>query len=362
MKIVLIIPNTIENAPYIEYYTDIFKKYGKIEYSFITWNRELKPEKKTLPDYIYEFNLVSPVNISKVKKTYHFWLFKNYAIKILNTLEIDLIIVFTLQNAFFLSNYLKKYSNKYIFDIRDYTPFYPLMKRLVSNLIKQSAITVISSLGYKNWLPRGHEYLLSHNVKKELIINAINRKIKTTTFKKSKPIKILTIGQIRDYSSNSKLIISLQNKSNVELSFVGDGSEVESLKRISAKSNNVTFSGRYLKSEEPFIVENHDLLNILLPDSIAHNTPMSNRFYLSLMFRKPMIVNIESFQTHYVSKYNIGIIVRNEDDLFLKINEFQKSFSEVDYLNNCRRLLVILKKDIDKFEEEIQNILFRYFQ
>lgn len=357
MKIAIIVFGNLENAPYVKYYTEIFDSLKNIEYVYITWNRK-KVKTETLNKNLYEFDKISPLNNSKFKKCIHFKLYSNYVKQILNNEKFDFILVFTLQAALFMSNYLlKNYKNKYLFDIRDYSPVYILFKKRLEKIIKYSAATTISSLGFKDWLPNGYNYILGHNAEKNLIDESIKNDFKNIFLKNVNPVKILTIGQIRDLSSNSRLVLSFKNNSKFNLYFEGDGQANDSLKKISKECNNVYFNGRYLKKEEASIVEKYDLINILLPVSVADNTLMTNRFYLSLIHRKPMIVNYESFQAKYVSKYNVGVIIRNNDNIPVKLTEYINNFDEKKYNLGCSELLKEIKSEINKFEFNIISTL-----
>ena len=53
---------------------------------------------------------------------------------------------------------------------------------------------------------------------------------------------------------------------------------------------------------------------------------MTNRFYLSLIFKKPMIVNKDSIQASFVKKYNLGIIISSEDNISERIMDYKNSF------------------------------------
>jgi hypothetical protein len=358
MKIALILPNTIDKAPFLDYYTDVFKENKNIDWIYITWQRDKKLQENYFGKKVYEFNLKSPVTNSKIKKIFHYKSFANFVKNVLKAEYVDYIIIFTIQGGVFLHKYLKKdFDKKYIFDIRDYSPLYPFFKKNVKELIEHSLFCVISSPGYKQWLPKQYEYVLSHNIRKKLLLEAMETMDQLTIFKQSKPIKILTIGQIRDYTSNSKIINSLTNKKEFELYFVGEGICTNQLKKFAEVANNVYFTGRYLKADEGDIVEKYDLINILLPISYIDNNLMTNRFYLSLIHRKPMIVNKESYHAQYVSKYKVGLIMEEHDDIGEKIIEYINSFDETIYHKGCLELLFEIKKDIDEFETRLKNAL-----
>lgn len=49
---------------------------------------------------------------------------------------------------------------------------------------------------------------------------------------------------------------------------------------------------------------------------------MSNRFYLSVTHGKPMIVNSKCTQADFVKKYNLGVIIDENDNIAEKIKDY----------------------------------------
>lgn len=357
MKIALIIPAEISAAPYLNYYTDIFDQYASVEYFYITWKRSGSSNNLIDANH-FQYNKTSSSNINLFIKFYHYMQYSNYVKRILDKEKFDLIIVFTIQEALFLSSYLlNKYKNKYIFDIRDYSPLYPIFKTRISSIIEYSIVTVISSIGFKQWLPSGYNYIIGHNVRKELITKAIDQIPQKITFKRTNKITILTIGQIRDFSTNFKLISSTKHNISFEHIIAGYGLTYDHLVRSSKDFGNVFSMNKYKKEEESLIVEKTDMINILLPNTIASNTLTSNRFYLSIIHRKPMIVNINNIHSQYVCQYKVGLMLRSDDNFPEKINEYKKNFEESEYSQGCYKLLKEIKNDILVFEIKIKSLL-----
>ena len=355
MKIGIINPNIIENDPYVGYYTDVFDGIG-VDYKYIGWNRNhlypvtYKSEKAEI------FHYYSPESNSNFRKIYDYWLFSRFVIKCLKKEKYDFLTIHTLVNSLFLSNQLKRnFTNKYVFDVRDYSPIYPFVKNLVKNVIQNSAFTVISSSEYKTWLPRDCDYLMGHNVKKSFVERALGeQKIER---KINKEIVVLTIGQISNFSANSRLISSLGNKPTIKIVFAGHGSQKENLELFSKGTfSNVFFSGKYQKEEEPSIVKTADFINIVLPNTgLAFNTPMSNRFYLSLLYKIPMIVNEESVQAKWVKEFHLGFVVTAEEDIYEKLMKYKENFDLKEFTDGCLKMLSIVHKEINVFENSLKK-------
>ncbi len=339
--------------PYIVYFTSILDEQ-KIDYEFICWNRDGNSLERYNGKQVISVSLKGSIRNNNLRKVYDYLWFASKVKKVLIERKYDFIHVHTIPNAFFLKSFLiDNYRHKYIFDIRDYSPLYPFIKNGVKSLVLNSAFTSISSTGYLNWLPKNLDYVLSHNISSE----SVRAKTTFNNLFDRLPIRVLTIGQIRDYSSNRRVIESLGNKETFQVVFTGEGVERGRLEDFSShRYNNILFTGRYEKIDEDAHVRSCDILSIVLPTGIAHNTPMANRFYLSLIFRRPMIVNVESIHSLFVKEYNLGIIVKTDDDIYEKINDYVSCFDFDAFNNGCIRLLKKISNEINYFEKRLTEV------
>ena len=351
MTIGIIVPNLPNYAPYTKSYTDLFDDLN-IKYTFICWNRN----NDNLNDYknLVVYNKTSYESDSLIKKIYGYFMFSIFVKNHLKHNKYKFLTIHTIACVLFLKSILK--NQKYFLDIRDYSPMIIYFKKRLSFLIDKSLVTTISSNGYKKWLPSKHNYILSHNIRKS-DLNILRPK-PTLRSSKSK-IEVLTIGQIRDFSANSHIIQSLGNSKFFNLNFIGSGTELENLKKFSNSFNNVEFYGRYMKKDEPTLVMNSDIINIFLPNSFHTMTQMTNRFYLCLIYRKPMIVNLESIQAYYVKKFSLGITIDSSDDINSKLNSFIENFNSEEFDKACDLVLKIIQKDISSSEIKIEKIINR---
>lgn len=90
---------------------------------------------------------------------------------------------------------IKKYNDRYIVDIRDYTlENVSIYYKKECIVIKNSYATVISSPAYCNFLPKKHDYIIAHNYNKiePNIIEEINS-AKTIDAEQKTPITISCI-------------------------------------------------------------------------------------------------------------------------------------------------------------------------
>lgn len=190
-----------------------------------------------------------------------------------------------------------------------------------------SYVNVISSPGFKHWLPAENEYIISHNTASDIFVGegykaGLNNKI-----------IILTIGALRDANSNIALINFLGNNNQFLLQFSGKGSATSIIQEYVNihKLNNVLVTGEYKKEDESSIVSKVDMINILLSHNMISDYLMSNRVYLSVTHGKPMIVNSKCTQADFVKQYNLGVIIDENDNIAEKIKDYWIHFDKIQY-------------------------------
>jgi hypothetical protein len=353
MKIGVILPGRVDIEPYVRYYTDVFDTLEDLEYEIICWNRDGLNPNMYNNHKVISIGTNSTVYNYNIYKILDYYYFSKMVRKIIFDNKYDKLIIHTIVLAVYLKNILlNEYKDKYILDIRDYSPIYPFVKRLQSKIISSSYKTVISSPGFLCWLPPSNKYLLSHNVAKSKLVDLLSS-FKLTDYLDSEFV-VLTLGKIRDYKSNLRLISNLGDVDRFCIYIVGTGETIDKLKAVSGKRyTNVFFDGYYEKNNEDSIVEKSHFINILLDTNKLSDTLMANRFYLALLHRKVMIVNEKSFHANYVREYGIGILVKNDDDLVVKISDFMSNFDQAKFNQKCMELIMNIQRDICFFENKL---------
>ena len=351
MKLALILPNNVWFCPYVAIYTQILDA-AKIQYDIISWNRD---GKENMP---LQYNKRCHTR-NKISLLIAYAQYANHIKKILKKASYDKLIVFTAPLGIFLASYLKhSYKNKYIFDYRDvsieqfFIFKYPFIK-----LLTNSYANMLSSFGYKQVLPQGYNYILSHNFNVEHVKKALQQPIQKNI--EYNDINILTIGGIRNYESNIKIVEALANKESFKISFVGKGEVGKQIYHYALKNqiNNVHVTGYYPKEEEENFVKKSTFINIIFPKVTSHSTILSNRFYLALIHKKPMIVTSNSFQSNYVEMYNLGLSVDTCKHLDEAIIHFLNNLNYEEFQKQCNYLLRIFLKDYYLFEQKVKNFI-----
>jgi len=149
------------SAPHLKIYTNILDE-KKIPYDVISWDRSCNFEKNE-----FTYSEPSAYTLSSYQRLWSYVKFSRFIKKLVKKYQYEKLIVISPQVALFMPFFLKKnYKGRYIFDYRDLSieqkkPFKPLMKIVLEN----SYANVISSPGFKDYLPKGYEYILGTVVK-----------------------------------------------------------------------------------------------------------------------------------------------------------------------------------------------------
>lgn len=349
MKVAIIVGNNVWFCPYIKIYTTVFEKNG-IDYDIISWNR----------DAIEEDAIQFTCAMKHKNPLAKFWASLRYSSFVKDTLsrnDYDGVVIFSIATAIFLNRFLSgSYGKRYIFDYRDLSiEQKTLFKKPFLRVLKNSFANVVSSPGFVKYLPKGFDYVLSHNFDINVVRKALDCEAQTQSTQET--IDVLTIGGIRDYESNSQVIDALANKEGFTVRFVGKGPSAEALKQYAEErqAKNVTFEGYYPKEKEKEYIESCTFLNIFYPRKLSHDTAISNRFYNSLIYHKPMITTADTVQGDYAARYGVGLSLENCENLDVKLKEYLQSDEYKNFSENAHDLLYQFVQDYEKWESVVNK-------
>lgn len=348
MKLGLLLPTNIYFCPYVKIYTDVLDK-NNIQYDIIY------PDKRGLKEEAaYRYTRKIDDKANKIAKLLYYWDYSRFLRKTIKKEQYDKLIVFGPQVAIFLKSFLKKhYKNKFILDYRDLS-IEQNFKGIYGELMELAALHVVSSPGFIKCLPNVCDSVLSHNLDINIFKQSINDNDLSYTIN-NKEINVLTIGGIRDYEQNAAVIEALGNRENFLVSFVGRGIDAPRLEEFSKKGNykNVIFSGYYDKKDESSIINKSTMMNIFYPRKLSHDTALSNRFYNSIFFRKPMITTADTIQGEYTKNYKLGLAITDTTNLAEEITTYLNTFNKEEYEENRKKLLKDFYSDYELFEEKV---------
>ncbi|PKE48973.1 hypothetical protein CW677_02150 [Macrococcoides caseolyticum] len=275
--------------------------------------------------------------------------------KILDENKYKLIIILHSQISVICNDILLKNNISIILDIRDYIfEDNKVYSYFQNKIIKKSEMVVISSPGFKNFLPKG-KYYICHNT-----FENYKEYTKIKHNKKDENIIIGQIGYIRFIDINKKLINSFENDRRFILKFIGKGS-------LDLKKKNV--SNLYLKDE--FNAE--DTLKFYKDLDFINNYygygkknlkyALSNKLYIAALLNIPIIVSPNTYMEKYVNKYNLGLSIDIEADINLqkdKIYEYYKNLDFEDLKYSCQKMLKDVEIQNHEFKVNIERIITKY--
>lgn len=349
MKLALICPSNLLYMPYVNNYKD-FLEENNIEFDIINWDRFGIENSNPLKYRDFK--------IGHKRNFFDYYRYKNFIVKILCKNKYDKIIIFGLQLTFFLKNFLiKKYKNKYVIDIRDYNKIINLFN--IKDIIEGSSFTVISSGGFKSFLPVSDKIIVNHNTQLKDLGEIKN--LKNENFESKSKINIACIGAIRDYKINTDFINSLKNKEKINLNFHGEGDINKKIKNYIRKNNilNVNLTGRYKKEEESQIYKDTDIVNVLrYNDGINNRTALPNRLYNSLINGKPMLAFYGTYLSNEIEKYNIGLVVDSFDDIYKNLFNYLKEYDINKFDIGRKNFLKLVIEENDEFLNYIKTFIY----
>lgn len=359
-KVLLIGDSPISMSPYLMSYIEIFDK-NNIQYELLFWNKTME-DPSTLPTQYIPYNKRHDNSVNGFIKIVRIEGFSRFVKQYLKRNDYAYVVVFTIAHALFLYNYLSKhYKDRFVFDIRDYSPLckLPFCKKIIRRLIDYSAFTVLSSKGFLRWLPCNNDtkIVITHNT----LLRAIDSNPQSKKTSQNGILTILTIGQIAYYESQLFFINQMSEAEGVVLHFAGSGPAVPRLKAYVRENGikNVVFSGRYDKIDEPAIVQTSDFINIWLKSDINADSCMANRFYLSSLFGKPMIVHKGTYMADLCTKYGLGVVLDESENFGATIKQWREKHDNESFTKGCKEFLQIVKHDLSVFENKLLA-LYRY--
>ena len=355
MRVALIFPNNLFTSPYLKYYIDILKQ-EKIEYDLLIWDRANIKEEGCIAFKCSENSK------SSISKGLDFLKFRKFLIKNLKNKNYSKVIAFSGQVGILMGDFLVKYySKRYLLDVRDFSQPMKYFKSRFTKVVLNSNFVCISSNGFKDWLPPEGDYLLGHNIDITLVRNALNNFPFRDINLDDKTLKISTIGQIKDFHSDSLFIDQLKNDIRFQMEFIGFGPALNNLKNKTNSEHitNISYKGPYKKVEEPILLKDTDFINILISRTEFNKgaTLLSNRLYLAALYNIPCIVNENTEQSRIIEKYNFGIVVDKYEELPNKLVSYKQNFCKEKFLKNCNAFLHDVKKDYALFEQKVTNFL-----
>lgn len=356
MKIGIIAFSGRNNMPYLKYYEDIIKN-EKVNYECVFWDRFTNGKTEKINNE-YTMHIKCLPGGNKTGKIIPMLKYKYIVEKIIKKEQYThLIILTTLPGVLINKVLLNRFKNKYILDIRDYTyEKYEFYKNIVDKLVDNSFFTAISSKGFLRFLNDNEKIIPCHNIS-----NTEEIKETCDDFRNKKQITIGFLGNIRYFEENCKLIDALANNSKYKLVYIGKPNVDCDLEGYCKNKNitNVVFKGEFKNEDKPKLYEEIDLINAVYGNySLLVSTPLPNRLYDGILFKKPIIAVIGNYFSEVLLKMKLGLCLNLDDiNIDLKIEEYILTLDFDEFSLNCEKMLREIKKEQKYFCEKIKEFL-----
>lgn len=344
-------------VPYLEKYELLLRRMG-IPYESILWDRSSTGE-TTQSDDQKTIVIHKAVPSDTVGKLLAFLRWRKEALRILKEKRYSGLVVLTTHPASLLSSYLKRrYNNRYVFDIRDYTQEkYRLYRRRVTALIERSALTTISSKGFLRFLDAREKIVPNHNI-------TVEEQTSEKRFDFTPPIEISFVGNVRLDRQTEAMLLTLANNPKYHMRFIGrivPGCEIEQLIREHGV-RNVSLEGAFDVKQKPEIYANTHLINAVYANAADHlplgdATPLPNRLYDALVFRCPLLASKGTYLAEIMEQYRLGLAVNGfDDDLDEQITAYLSAFRQEEFNDGCARLYKEVMAEEAAFLERLRLI------
>lgn len=352
MKVAIITAYSLQVTPYVDYYAELLKQHN---IAYVIINKEATPQEVKCPEQrAFILRKKGTLSGNPLVRTLAWYQFVRKTMKQENC---DAAIVVPTRAAMILAPFLLTTSHPYIFDIRDYTGEKSRWFRFIEKrLINKSELTVISSNGFRKWLPESDKLSNIHNMPYHYQENSTCQDLKSKG--------LITIGYVGCVSyeyQNRKIMDALGNDPSFVLQYSGIVAPTCKLVQFSKEQGltNVKFTGRFDNRDKKAVYEQVDIINAVYGNnSLVVTTALPNKLYDALIYKKPIIASRGTFLGELVERYGVGFSIDvDSDDILQKINAYLSCFDADLFVKNCKTLLQQCKSEQEVTMERIRKIL-----
>lgn len=350
MKVLILLADNVYLTPYLKFYTSLLDECN-IKYDIIFWDKN--DNEKTTKDNYFRFHYKAS---NKFKKIFGYIKYKKYIKKIEKKEKYDIVITLHTIVAFLIyKTLLKKYKKKYIYDVRDYSYENILIyKYIQKKIVKNSMINIISSNGYKTFLPKGYDYYVTHNIP---VGDYSNYKQMQNSNKDT--IEISYIGLIRFMEQNKKIISFFKNDKRFHINFIG--TNATELKKFCDDNSikNITLIDTFEPELTMDFYKTTDIImNLYGNKSRLLDYAISNKLYYSAILYKPILVCKDTYMEKTTQKYKIGFTLNlnsetEKDELYKYIKELNRE----EYIKNCDKFMEHVYKEQQILNKKLIKVL-----
>lgn len=345
MKVLFILADNVYLTPYLKFYTSLLDNC-KFSYDIVYWD---KNNNENINDCNY-IRFTFKAN-NKINKLIGYIKYRKFVKRIEKNGNYDLLIPLHSIVSFIICDLLlNKYKRRYIYDVRDYSyeKFY-IFRYIQKKLVKNSMINIISSEGYKEFLPSG-EYFVTHNMPSDNCEN-----YKQFTNNSNEKIQISYIGLIRFMEQNQKILMFFKNDKRFHINFIG--TNAKQLEKFCIENNisNVSLIDTFHPEETINYYKKTDIImNLYGNNTPLLNYALSNKLYYAATLYKPILVCNNTHMEKITKKYNIGFTLNlkknDEKDLLYK---YFIHLNRTEFIQNCDKFIKKVREEQEKTRKEL---------
>ena len=303
-KIAIIAPANLKYVPYVDNYIRLLKEKG-VCFHVLSWDKRGLQEPEA--DFVYHF----PVSDADRKKMLlGHGLFAHKCRGYIRRNRITKLILLTAAPAFFLgAGFLRKFSGRFILDIRDDTPLVKRFPGTFKKICAMASTVIASSPKFGEWIPVQAQ--LCHNADTAAITQHMDI---TPKDRCGTPISIVFAGMLNESRINLEMLQHMGKDSRFQFRFVGRVNEGKEKLRAYAEAqglNNVSFQGTYNKDEIYGIYAGQaDLVNIIREKCKVNRNALPNKLYDAVLAGVPVVVfDHNEAVADYVRQYSLGLVL-----------------------------------------------------
>lgn len=305
----------IRYCPYLFRYTEALRRENET-FDLIWWERWETPPTTPLPEaakgaaQLHVFNKYSRMAQNPLGKLGDFAAFSRFVRDKIKKRRYDRLILLTTMSGVILSDLLLgKYRGRYLLDIRDYSyEHLGAFRSIEGKIIDASALTCISSEGFREFLPENRDYVLTDN-----FMDADLRRAEGAVFRKKapgEPLRVSYIGFIRYFEENYKVLTRLMEDERFIIAYHGAGADYERLLEFKAQHgyDRLEVTGYYdLERDKAALCQRADIINNFYPYSLRiQRQATTNKHYDAIIYRRPQLVSAGTYSQRLVESLKLG--------------------------------------------------------
>jgi len=346
---------SIKRCPYLINYTSCLEEQS-IDYEIISWDRSVNSQSdvekfKAKQHHIFKYESIE--QRSPILKIGDFYRFSKYVKNIIKRQKYEkLIVLTTMSGVVILKELCGQYKDKYIFDYRDASfEYFKPFKSILNKIVVNSYFTSISSEGFLEVLPKYNNYVIAHNCSNFSTPAKLNDS-------KSSKVVVGFIGGLRESDYMKLLIDKFRDDQHFEFIVHGGGENLEELIEYSEEANNIHFTGEYSELQKSDLINGLDIICYNYPESYVNNLALANKFYDGLLYRKPLLGNINTYSGRLIKKYEVGISLEFEDkDYKEKLYNYYLDYDVQSFKQQCEMLLEKYENENNVYKQKIRQFL-----